>query len=121
MANESYSATYNAKDDDGNVVSSDQITVEYDMGDDLASAVEKFGEEIVFAHFKAHAAVSLQARIRAAAKAGDDPQATVDAWVPGQVTRRGKSQVEKATAVFEKMSADDQQAFIEKLQAAAQG
>jgi len=119
MAKEVYNATYNAKDEDGNVTGSENITIEYDFGDSLQDSIDAYGEEIVHAHFKAHAAVSLQARMRAAAKAGDDPQTAVDSWKPGQVSRRGKSPVEKAMGAFEKMSGDEQAKFIEQLKEAA--
>ena len=57
--------------------------------------------------------------MRAAAKAGDDPQTAVDSWKPGQVTRRGKSPVEKAMGAFEKMDSAEQAKFIEQLKEAA--
>jgi hypothetical protein len=114
-----YTATYNEKDEDGNTVDSHELSVEYDFGSTLDDAVELFSEEIVLAHFKAHAVVSLQSRMRSAAKLGQDVQEAADGWKPGQVTRRGKSPVEKAMGAFEKMSDDQQQAFIEQLKEAA--
>ena len=119
MASQTYSATYNAKDEDGNVLESQTVTADYDFGSSLEGAVESFGAEIVHAHFTAHAVVSLQSRMRAAAKSGIKVQEAIDAWKPGQVSHRGKSPVEKALGAFEKMSQDQQQAFIEQLKEAA--
>ena len=114
-----YTATYNEKDEDGNAVGSHELSVDYDFGSTLEEAVKLFTEEIVHAHFKAHAVVSLQSRMRSAAKLEQDVQVAADGWKPGQVTRRGKSPVEKALGAFEKMSDDQQQAFIEQLKEAA--
>jgi hypothetical protein len=114
-----YTATYNEKDEDGNAVGSQTLTAEYNFGSSLSEATEMFGEDIVLAHFAAHAVVSLQSRMRSAAKQGLDVQDSVDTWKPGQVTRRGKSPVEKALGAFEKMDEAQQQAFIEQLKEAA--
>ena len=43
MANEVYNATYNAKDEDGNVTGSESITVEYDLGATLQDSVDAYG------------------------------------------------------------------------------
>lgn len=114
-----YTATYNPKDDDGNALEPQILSAEYNFGENLAEAIELFGEEIVHAHFTAHAVVSLQSRMRSAAKQGQDVQEEVDKWKPGQVTRRGKTPVEKALADFGKMDEAQQAAFIQQLQEAA--
>ncbi len=116
-----YTATYNPKDEDGNALEAQLLTVEYSFGENLAEAVELFGEDIVHAHFTAHAVVSLQSRMRSAAKQGQDVQEAISNWKPGQVTRRGKTPVEKALADFGKMDEAQQAAFIQQLQEAAGG
>ena len=119
MAKATYTATYNQKDEDGNKVDSIDLTANYDFGDNIQDACKKYGEDVVHAHFVAHAVVSLQARMRAAAKAGQDVEEAINNWKPGQVTRRGKSPVEKALGAFDKMDAEQQQAFIAQLKEAA--
>ena len=114
-----YTATYNPKDEDGNALDPQILTADFSFGENLAEAIELFGEEIVHAHFTAHAVVSLQSRMRSAAKQGLDVQEEVDKWKPGQVTRRGKTPVQKALADFGKMNEDQQAAFIAELQSAA--
>ena len=116
-SNNLYTATWNDKDAD----ESHKLTANYDFGGTLAEAVEKFGEECVLNHFKSSGIVSLQSKMRSAAKANgvDSVQDSVDNWVLGIVVRRGKSTVEKMQTQFEKMSEAEQAAFIEQIRAAA--
>jgi hypothetical protein len=116
---EAYHATYNKKDEGGNILESQELTAEYDFGSNTQEAVELFGEEVVFSTFKAQAVVKLQSVMRSAAKAGKDVQEVVNAWKPGVARVRGKSPVEKALSAFGKMSPEEQQAFIASLQAQA--
>lgn len=116
-----YTATYNPKDEDGNALDPQTLNAEYNFGENLAEAVELFGEDIVHAHFRAHAVVSLQSRMRSAAKQGLNVQEEINKWKPGQVTRRGKTPVQKALTDFGKMNEEQQAAFIAELQAAASG
>jgi len=114
-----YSATYNDKESGD----SRKITVEYNLGDSLDEAVESFGGDVVFSNFKAHASVSIQARIRSLAKQGKtdkEIQEDFKAWKLGVASRVRKSPVEKIADAYEKMSPEEQAAFIEKLRAAKQ-
>lgn len=116
---EKYSATYNKKDEEGNIVDSIQLEAEYDFGGNTEEAVKLFGEEVVFSTFKAQAVVKLQSIMRSAAKAGKDVAEVVAAWKPGVARVRGKTAVEKAISAFDKMSPEQQAQFIADLQAKA--
>lgn len=58
-------------------------TVEYELGDSAAQAIELFGDEVVHSKFKADCVVWLQSVVRAAIKASKDPQEAVNAVTPG--------------------------------------
>lgn len=114
-----YGATYNPKDDDGNAEAPVQLSANYDFGSSVEEAKEKFGEAVVLSGFIAHSVVQLQSRMRAAAKAGNDIQTTIDAWKPGVAAPR-KDPVETMEARFEKMTPEQQADLIEKLRAKAE-
>jgi len=60
-----------------------ECTVEFDFGDNCADAAAKFGEDIVFAYFKSHGVVRLQAGLAPILKAGGDIAAFAKTWKPG--------------------------------------
>lgn len=115
-----YEATYNAKDEDGNALEPVKISAEYNFGGTVQEATELFGEAVVLSGFTAHGVVQLQSRMRAAAKAGNDVQATINDWKPGVAAPR-KDPVEAMESRFEKMSPEQQVALIEKLRTKASG
>lgn len=75
-------------------------TVEYDFGDDLQDARDKFGDEVVFSNFRQHAVVALQNVISGALKAGNNVQETVGKWKLG-VAKPKKSEAEKLSTSIE--------------------
>ncbi len=97
-------------------------TVEYDFGDDLASAAEMFGDDVIFSRFVAAATVDLQALIRRNLK-GENPkseaeiQELVSEWQPGVSTRTRKSPLEKAAAAMDALTDDEKAALLESLAA----
>ena len=97
-------------------------TVSFDFGDDLESAVEKFGGDVIFSRFKAAATVDLQALIRRNLK-GENPkdekeiQALVDEWQPGVSTRTRKSPQQKAQEAVDALSDDEKEALLASLMA----
>lgn len=103
------------------------IEVNYDFGDSLQDAVDKFGEDVVFESFKAHAKINLQALLRRAmapdkegnVKSDAEIHQMVSEWKPGvsQVTR--KSSLEKAQDQVEKLSPDEVKKLLESLRAKA--
>ena len=82
-------------------------TVEYDFGDDLQEATDKFGGEVVFSNFRQHAVVALQNVISGALKAGKDVQEVVNKWKLGMAKPK-KSEAEKLTASIENVESLDE-------------
>lgn len=119
MADQKVSAT---RTDDDRVVS-----VVYDFGDDLASAVEKFGEEAVYSRFKSSSVIDLQSLLRRQlitkegeeAKSDADIQAMVSDWKPGDKTRVQKSASDKVLDIFDGVSEDEKLEILKKLEAKA--
>lgn len=99
----------------------DAVTVvtEFEFGDNLADAVKKFTETVVFAHWRASVIIGLQNYMRALLKAGkgaDEILATVKKeWKPG-VRAPAKSPVEKAQGLFDSLTPEQQDALIKRAQ-----
>lgn len=104
---ETVEAKYQMKDENGNAITDDEgkvmyeeVTVEYDFGDDLDAAVALCGADVVFSQYKANAKVALQGILRAKKKAGLADaaiQTVADAWKPGMVAER--TAVDPAVAI----------------------
>ncbi len=96
-------------------------TVNYDFGDNIDEAVEKFTAEVVYKRFMAASIVDLQGLVRRGLS-GDEPkkadalQTSADEWKPG-ISKPRVSKQEKALAALEDLSAEDKKAFIKELQA----
>lgn len=91
----------------------------YDFGDNLQEAIEKFGEEVVYARFKAAVVVDVQGVARRLMsgkepKKGKALQDAINEWKPG-VQRSRKSKTEKALAILEGMSDEERQEFLDSL------
>lgn len=116
MANETYSAK---------LTNSDPVEVDYDFGGNLEEAVATFGEEVVFARYKASAIIDLQSLVRGQirkVKEGETIdvakiQGVVAEWVPGVRQARGKSSEEKAKDAIGKLSPDARAALLAELMA----
>jgi len=96
-------------------------SVNYDFGENLDAAIEKFGEDVIFQKFKANTTIDLQALIRRNV-GGDNPkteeelQSIVNEWRPG-VQKPRKSAKDKALAALDSMSDEDRAALIAQLTA----
>lgn len=98
---------------------SEPVSVEYDFGDTLAEAVEKFGEEVVFTRYKAAAVIDLQALMRnmiRAQKSEDEIREAVSEWKPGVRQLKGKSKEERARELLGKLSAEERAAILAEFQ-----
>ena len=92
-------------------------TAKYDFGDNVAAAVEKFGEEVVFANFRSSCVVALQGYIRGLIKqnkTAEEIQAEVRKWKPG-VRTPGKSAAEKAKEQLMKMDPAQRAALLAEI------
>lgn len=112
-----------------------KIETEYDFGDNLADAVSKFGEEVVFSSFVAAAKVDAQALIRRHLKSNvpavegvsterpytdEEIVAALAKWKPGVKSERSATSVaDKAEALLGKMTEAQKAEFLEKLKAMA--
>lgn len=96
-----------------------EITIEYDFGTNLADAVEKFGEDIVFSGFVADAKVGLQAIVRARLGKSDDEYmsdeeiiAEAAQWKPG-VRKQAADPMAKLQALLGKLTPEQRALILE--------
>lgn len=95
----------------------DAVTVQYDFGDNLAEAVESYGEEVVFSSYKSSVVIDLQAYIRGLIRRDKTPeeiQEAVSNWKPGVKAVRGKSAAEKLDTLLGKLSDEERAALFAK-------
>jgi hypothetical protein len=94
----------------------------FKFGKDLQEAIELFGEEVVFSNFRAQAKIKLQALMRSWVDKGKSVADLLAQWKPGvQMERTPVDPLVAAENKFDNLSADEQQAFLEKLIARQQG
>lgn len=97
------------------------VTAEYDVGDTLAEAVEKFGEDRVYSRYRAAIIIDIQAYMRGLLKQtdpglnGEQIATLVGQWQPG-VKARGKTGVEKASEIWARLSEEERAAFLAEIQ-----
>ena len=126
MAKETVQARYQVKDENNNAVLDSEgkavwqeISVEYDFGDDLDQAVALCGAETVFSNYKANATVALQGVLRAKLKAGmhhDQIVALVNEWKPGTVLSKTAVDPEQAIkTAFASWSPEKKAEFLKNL------
>jgi len=126
MAMEAISARYQVKDENGNAVLDgegkavwQECSVEYDLGDSIEAASEKFGSDVVFSQFKANARVVIQGIIRAKLKAGlsaEKIQEFISTYVLGVAVE--KTQVDPVQAVkaaFATWTPEKQKEYLREL------
>lgn len=96
-----------------------KLEVSFDFGDNTAQAVEKFGEEAVFANFIRGARVALQGNIRAKlsltgedAKTDDEILTEAADWKPGTKSARGTSKTSKIQKLLDAMGDEEKEAFL---------
>lgn len=121
MAFETINATLPSTNKKNTTGADINASVQYDLGDNLQDAVNKFGEEAVFTAFKADATVGLQSNMRSWMGAGLSPeqiQEKADAWKPGvRTVGPRKSPKEKIETEFAKLSPEEKLAYLEQLKA----
>lgn len=110
------SATAKIKDaESGEVKEEITETVQYDFGENVLDAVDKFGEEVVFTNFKQSAVIALQSRMRSLVVGSKDTpgvrgkalQKAVSEWKPGVKTITRKSPAEKIKGLLEGKSPEE--------------
>lgn len=107
------------------VKASEPISIQYNFGENLKAAVEKFGEEVVFSHYKSSAVIAVQSRIRAAmaedVESGKKPNSSkiaesLKSYKVG-IRAPAASKLEKAEKFVSKMSAEEKAELLKKLSA----
>jgi len=91
---------------------------EYDFGENLQDAAQKYGEDTVFKLYRQQAVVRAQAVARTHLTAGksiDEVQQVLNGWKPDATMSRAKSPVEKLAAKFAKLSPEEKQALLESI------
>lgn len=112
-----------AKGKSGLEVSSE---VEFNFGEDFQEAVDKWGEEVVYTYFKAHAKVVLQGAIRnnsinvddegnESARTAEEIQEFVNTYKLEKASRTKKTAAEKALEMARSMTTDELDKFLKKL------
>lgn len=111
------------KDEEGNMVNDGpkvKIFGSYDFGSDHDDTVSIFGSESVYHHAKSSIRVGFQQFLRSAAGQGWD-QDKIDEeaknWTPPSGRPRGKTRVEKATELLDKMSPEERSNMLAALEA----
>jgi hypothetical protein len=98
--------------------------VNYDFGEDVNEAVEKFGAEVVHTNFIAQAKVRAQAIMRDLMEKGktdEEIQNEINAWKPGIQRARTVDALATVQTKFNTMSDEEKAAFIADLQAGLLG
>ena len=93
------------------------VTVNYDFGKDIKTAMKLFGEEVVYTNYIASAKIALQATLRsliAAGKKDNEIAEFCSQWKLGVKSKRGKSPMEKLMESWAKLS-PEQQAEMRKM------
>ena len=88
----------------------------YNFGADLESMLELFGDEVIFSYAKGQMVIRLQAAMRSRMSAGGDVSGLMTEFKPGIALPKAPKDMNKATEnYFMTLSADEQDAMIEKL------
>ncbi len=96
-------------------------TMEYALGENLAEAVELFGDDVVYKGHIASGKIDLQSYIRRliiAKKTQVEIQELVNVWKPGVSTRQKRSPLEKAALSLDALSDEQFEELLKKRQAA---
>lgn len=98
----------------------ESVSVEYDLPETVEGLVEKFGAEAVAAAAKDSLVISIQALLRRnIEKSADELQTLANEWKPGvRSPAVQKSAFEKAAQQVGKMSEEERQELLRRLQAA---
>lgn len=95
-----------------------EATIQYDFGDNLQDAIDKFGGDVVFSNFVQSAKISLQALMRARLEKSANVTELAEIWKPGiQLQRSAVDVLAQAKSKFAKMTQEERLAYLEALQA----
>jgi len=98
----------------------EHVLAQFDFGDGLDEAIEKFGEDVVFARYKASAVIDLQSAMRGwikQKKPNEEIAKLASEWKPGTRQSRGKTKEEKARDALGRLSDVERAALLEEYMA----
>lgn len=95
------------------------VTVNYELPEDLAGLIAKYGEAVVFSNAKSALVIGLQALLRRNIdKPQEEVQAAVDAYVPGvRASGPRQSTFEKLQNSVGSLSEEEKKELIKRLKA----
>lgn len=99
------------------------VDFDYDFGDSLEAAVEKFGADIVWAYTLRGLTIAAQGAARGMIKSNkskDEILTAMKTWKPGE-PRQTKSPEERVRALLDKLSAEDRENLAKELRAQTKG
>jgi hypothetical protein len=119
-------ARYQSKDENGNAILDgegkavwQEATCQYDFGDTLDAAVDKFGSDVVFSNFVANGKVAIQGIMRAKMKAGmnqEGIQTLLDGHKLGMVMEKTTvDPLEAVKAAFATWSPEKKMEYLKQL------
>lgn len=97
------------------------IEFDYDFGDSIEAAIEKFGRDIVTSHLFRSLTIAAQGAARGMMKSGkskDEITAAMAKWKPGE-PRQTKTKEEKMRELVASMSPEQLEALQNEIKAAA--
>lgn len=123
---ETVSARYQVKDENNQAVLDGEGhpvwqdgSIQYDLGNSLEDAVEKYGADVVYSNFKASARINLQALIRTKLKSGVAPeflQSFFDSYTLGVAAERTVvNPADAVKAAFATWSPEKQREYLRSL------
>ncbi len=111
------------KNEAGEEIKGRQVTTNFDPGANLAEAVAKYGEAVVYSSYVAKLTLAIHAEVRPLideGKTDEEIAAAIAAWKPGTVTPRTKKDPKAAFLEdFLKADKETQAKMIEDLKAKA--
>ena len=99
-----------------------ELTIEYNLGENLDEAVQLYGKEVVHQNFVADTVVKIQGIMRRL-MGGKEPKndkeivAFFAEWKPVLKSARGKSQLDKTKDAYGKLSDEEKKVLLAQLKA----
>jgi len=96
------------------------VVCTYDVGSNLQDALQKWGEDVVFYNFVIGAKTSKRNKLFSLTH-GKEPKSAEEAllaledWVPSVGQVKGKDKADKAMELFNSMTDEERQAFLDSL------
>jgi hypothetical protein len=93
------------------------VEFDYEIPENLADLVTRFGEQVVFSHVKRSIIIAAQGTARGLMKGGKNAEAiqqSMDTWKPGE-PRAVKSAADKISTLVDKLTPEEREALVAEL------